>query len=36
MYDLGTNDLPGRTHMGNMCLVECENDRVKVSALHGV
>jgi hypothetical protein len=32
MYDPGANDLPGRTHMGNVCLVECENDRARVSA----
>jgi hypothetical protein len=34
MYDPGANDLPGRTHLSDVCLVECENDRVKVSALH--
>ena len=34
MYDPGANDLPGRIHMGNVCLVECEIDRVKVRVLH--
>ena len=36
MYDPGTNDLPDRTHVGNLCLVECDNDLARVSAWHGI